>query len=990
MATKWTSPTWRMPENSNQSKFDNYSLDFPGAVSQRISVTASDTILPNQSDPKMSISAWIYMDTSSSGISRTIFSSGKVGSGAMDYTFEVNNGFLFFKVRTTNVPPHYTTITGGTAISLNTWYHASVTWDGANLNLYLNSVVDATPVAATSFYATSNSSPMIGVREGGGYYSAWAGKLGQICYFDYALSETQVKYLYNNNAGGSTPNPQNPMAIPGNSPIAYYDLGGSSTGDAAASSPNTLTVPNSSVPSATVFDFSTSDVVESPHISIDSSFTVSAWINTTDTSTYGNIFSSDDFGSNRNWQFFRWNNKIRFLLRDSSGSSIYDSLATATETINDGKWHHVAATWDGTTNSNGISIYVDGDLSTQGTSSSTSLKNSVVTQKIGAGNTLWDFIGKISNCQLWNTNLSLSEVKTLYNNGVPLLTGTQPQAANLKAWYKLNIDTSTWNGSDWTIENNFTTPTYTEGLKFFGQYLGGSPNANYSGMRLTNQTISSDHVTYSFWYKRVIPTTGSSIGIVLTSGYLGGLNVVSGGGVQWFGDGATKYVNFSGNVGDGAWHHVLVYYPNTSTITHSDVKCYIDGVLQTNSYVGAGSSSGPVTEIRGTLLQSVPLQVELSNWSYFLSDQTGNIDTIYNGGTPGDISSLNPSVWLKYNSSTTSLTGAKGANYGVATDSSGNGNNGIIAGGFSSQSNTETAEIVTSNVLTGGKSSGMTTANLVNSDLERSIPYSSYSMDFDGLTDFIKTTSPTITSGAMSFSCWFKTSAAGNQVIWNSIDSTTAKSFLRISGTALRLKIIDGSGGNNNIDNTVTTADGNWHHIAFITDGLTTTNGVVVYLDGQELAVKGTLSNAGFASTTKNQIGAYAPNAQNFNGELSNPAFFNKVLTENEIASIYNGGVPNDISSLSPVAWWSFSGDSYYNGTDWICPDLVGSNNGDSDGTMGGDELVGDGPGSTSNGIATGMNIPGNLQGNAPNSSKNAFSVNMNAADRVEDVAPTP
>ena len=28
MATKWISPTWRMPENSNQNKLDNYSLNF--------------------------------------------------------------------------------------------------------------------------------------------------------------------------------------------------------------------------------------------------------------------------------------------------------------------------------------------------------------------------------------------------------------------------------------------------------------------------------------------------------------------------------------------------------------------------------------------------------------------------------------------------------------------------------------------------------------------------------------------------------------------------------------------------------------------------------------------------------------------------------------------------------------------------------------------------------------------------------------------------
>ena len=58
--------------------------------------------------------------------------------------------------------------------------------------------------------------------------------------------------------------------------------------------------------------------------------------------------------------------------------------------------------------------------------------------------------------------------------------------------------------------------------------------------------------------------------------------------------------------------------------------------------------------------------------------------------------------------------------------------------------------------------------------------------------------------------------------------------------------------------------------------------------------------------------------------------------------------------------------------------------------TMGGTELVGDGPGSTANGIATSMDIPTNLKGNAPNSTSNAFSINMNSADRVEDVAPTP
>ena len=30
MATNYIAPTWRMPENSNQSKLSNYSIDFDG------------------------------------------------------------------------------------------------------------------------------------------------------------------------------------------------------------------------------------------------------------------------------------------------------------------------------------------------------------------------------------------------------------------------------------------------------------------------------------------------------------------------------------------------------------------------------------------------------------------------------------------------------------------------------------------------------------------------------------------------------------------------------------------------------------------------------------------------------------------------------------------------------------------------------------------------------------------------------------------------
>ena len=77
--------------------------------------------------------------------------------------------------------------------------------------------------------------------------------------------------------------------------------------------------------------------------------------------------------------------------------------------------------------------------------------------------------------------------------------------------------------------------------------------------------------------------------------------------------------------------------------------------------------------------------------------------------------------------------------------------------------------------------------------------------------------------------------------------------------------------------------------------------------------------------------------------------------------------------------------DSHYNGNNWICPDLVSTNNGISNG-MGANALVGNAPNSTANGTSTNMTIDANLTGNAPNSSNNSFSVNMSFDDRETDV----
>ena len=91
---------------------------------------------------------------------------------------------------------------------------------------------------------------------------------------------------------------------------------------------------------------------------------------------------------------------------------------------------------------------------------------STTDRAIGEGEGFWD--GNITNLQIWNTKLSSSDVTTLYNSGIPL-TGTQPQASNLRAWYKLD-QSANWEADStgaWQIPD--AVSAYPQSFDFDGQ-----------------------------------------------------------------------------------------------------------------------------------------------------------------------------------------------------------------------------------------------------------------------------------------------------------------------------------------------------------------------------------------------------------------------------------------------------------------------------------------------------------------------------------------
>ena len=210
------------------------------------------------------------------------------------------------------------------------------------------------------------------------------------------------------------------------------------------------------------------------------------------------------------------------------------------------------------------------------------------------------------------------------------------------------------------------------------------------------------------------------------------------------------------------------------------------------------------------------------------------------------------------------------------------------------------------------------------------------SLNFDGVDDSVNigTTSLGITT-AISVSAWVKTTrAAGTfaQIIgeykWG---VTTQRNWiLYLSNTANRIGFLNYNDDGQRPINTAVDAsdanidDGNWHHVLVTWDNTTNTNSFKIFFDG-DIVKQVTPSVTGIRSVSF--VPTYIGNGQDanraFQGSIDEVAVWNSDQSANASA-IYNGGVPNDISSLSPLSWWRFEEGSGTTATD----SGTGGNNG--------------------------------------------------------------
>jgi len=189
-----------------------------------------------------------------------------------------------------------------------------------------------------------------------------------------------------------------------------------------------------------------------------------------------------------------------------------------------------------------------------------------------------------------------------------------------------------------------------------------------------------------------------------------------------------------------------------------------------------------------------------------------------------------------------------------------------------------------------------------------------YSMEFDGISDYITVPSFTTSGDDLTISLWLEAvnlsgaspSTTGtfvygdaNNFIYYNLNEVI---YAKVNGNTSIL--VANSGGVPQIFGT-----GNWHHLAITKSGSTLT----WWIDGVSYADLGTSGTGGF---TMNTIGSATAGAYYFlDGNLDEVAVWDKSLSGSTIEAIYNTTNDSDtgqVADLSetpegaPVAWYRF------------------------------------------------------------------------------------
>ena len=913
MSTEFFNDQWRIPSNENQNKISNYSMDFDGSVDFVQIGPYPNNVFLQRSEAELnatgySVSAWIKIDSSFVN-QGGIFANDGIPQSSIIYGLE----FRINSNRTLRIDKGDGTGRFGAnlraaltveTVPLDAWTHVVFVLPSANettWQIYINGIASTMTTGGTGGAVSYSGIYYGGIGRIRNFLYFFQGKIDQVSIFDYALSQDQVTQLHN--------------------PGYAFNF-----------------IPNDYVNCGDSNDFSFGNVTT------DSPFSISAWINMDDATRF-RIASKFDSSSNSEYIFTVGGSDLLTVnLYDNSENAYIGKKYNTALTSYQGQWIHVVATYDGTSSSSGIKLYLNSsEVDDIDNNSGSYIAMENTTQPLYIGRQGNDYAnGEMSNVSILNTELTGPQVATLYNNGKPL--ADMSSFTSLQGWWKLD-DTATFNSgtSVWSIPDDSTNsntgtsvgmnasnlvasningelianPMITSPKPIAYYQLGDQSVDNGAKYLVPNNSLSdyvfdfppNDHVaignstdfnfgtgdfTISFWinFNNFTPfqylfdfrdsnLTSENVLIMYMKPSLNRIVVMGAGSVALSGNSGTA-------LSSGVWNNVIIKRTNNIITSHinganADQTSGVFSMdFNTTPKLNIGANGNGVNGVNG----------KMSNFQIFNTalPQTGSnsIEAIYNNGSPlTSMSGFNSlQAWYKLNSS--EIFNSTSTEWSV--------DNNAYPSVYQSSLNFNGS----GNYIDCGDSDDLSFGN--------SSTDSPFSISMWG----------NITNGV---------NFRGVQKISGSIYEYR---FNTLTNGVVRLNLYDANNVNFiGVDGgSLTSYAGQWIHLVATYDGSSSSAGCKIYLNGSPLST--TPSEFGNYTAMHNttapvEIGRLITTYTD--GKISNAAIFNAELTGPQVQTIYNNGTPEASISHSPVSWWKLD-----NTTTGLIDNGSASNNGTNNG----------------------------------------------------------
>jgi hypothetical protein len=403
----------------------------------------------------ISISMWINPSVTSGN--DLFFNIGSFSNSFGQIAFQLLSNKLYVKLNNgaRNYNVAYTNTTD--------WQHLVFVYDGsnsANTKMYINNVEQSTTVAGVfpSSLDLSNLKTIIG----GGYSVSYtySGLQDEVGVPNDISSISGLTAWYRMGDNGSYKSPQ--WLIPENSNVANSRFS------------------NYSFTFDGVDDYI--DVGNDVSLNLTSEITCSAWVKfegLNDSVNYG-IISNFNPNSGRKFTFIYYpatsSGSRKLRVRINSSSNILSSYFDTVVDLSDDQWHHLAFTFDGTTNSNGLNVYVDGVNLNSFTVPNAGIYSSSGDTLIGSYLTSsWFMNGNIDEVAVFSSALSGTDITSIYNSGTPTTLPVTP-IAHWKLGEEATFSTN-WTVPDQVGSNNGTSANMT-----IEDRVGDAPNSNNNAL----------------------------------------------------------------------------------------------------------------------------------------------------------------------------------------------------------------------------------------------------------------------------------------------------------------------------------------------------------------------------------------------------------------------------------------------------------------------------------------------------------------------------